>query len=379
MRRLLASLVTLVILLCLAAPAAFAADSPASGGTVMQVGRVVVSIDGPVAVPSGQQLDTLVVLNGDATIAGGVSHLVLVNGNATTAGATIGSLTVVNGTATVGDGTTVTGDVSTVNGTVVQAPGATIVSPVRDMRAALAAFSIALIPLFLLFMLGGAILAIVVGLFVAAIAGRQVRSVESLVSREPGPVLLAGLVGSIALPLVAFLLCLTVIGAPVGLTMLFVLLPAMAFLGWFVAAVWLGDRIVERMRGSIEPERPYLASVVGIVTLAFLGILPFVSLVATLFGFGAVVLATWRVLRGGSVATGPAGVTGGPATPAGPGGGSDGWGGQPASEGWATTPQGVSAAPVPAAPDPAWPAVPPAGTSWQAASARPDAPSPTPA
>ena len=79
--------------------------------------------------------------------------------------------------------------------------------------------------------------------------------------------------------------------------MLFLLLPAMAFLAWIVAAIWIGDWIVPGLRGAAEPDRPYLASVLGVIVLACGGMLPFVTAIATLFGFGALLLAAWRMLR----------------------------------------------------------------------------------
>jgi hypothetical protein len=311
-RRLLTSLVALVLLLTVAAPAALAA------GPVIDDGRVVISLDGPVSVPAGESLDALIVANGTASIAGDVRHVLLVDGTAITTGATIGSLLVIDGTATLDPATTVTGDVSTLNGTIAAAPGATVVNPVRDLRGEFAALSIALIPLFILFMLGAALLVVVFALFLAAVAGRQVRSVESLVSREPGPVLLTGIVGMFLLPAISFLLMATVIGAPLGLILLLVVMPVLAFLGWIVAAVWVGDWLLGRLRGRTEPERPYLAAVVGVVVLAFAGMIPFVTMVATLFGFGAVLLALWRVLRGGSATAGATGTT--PPAPGGPAG-----------------------------------------------------------
>ena len=45
-------------------------------------------------------------------------------------------------------------------------------------------------------------------------------------------------------------------------------------------------------------ERPYLAAVVGFVVLQVLGIVPFVAAIASLFGFGAVMLIAWRSFRG---------------------------------------------------------------------------------
>jgi hypothetical protein len=339
-RRLLAPLVALVLLLTVGAPAVLAA------GPVSDGGRVVISLEGPVTVPADQSLDSLIVANGTASIAGDVRHVLLVDGTAVATGATIGSLVVIDGTATLDAATTVTGDVSTLNGTIAAAPGATVVRPVRDLRADLAALSIALIPLFILFMLGAALLVVVLALFLAAIAGRQVRSVESLISREPGPVLIAGIAGTFLLPALSFLLMATVIGAPVGLLLLFVVMPVLAFLGWIVAAVWVGDWILGRTRGRTEPERPYLAAVVGVVVLAVAGMIPFVTMIATLFGFGAVLLALWRVLRGGSATAGAPGTT--PPVPGGPAGHSEP-SSLPAGGTWQ---QGGPGSPVPAAPGP---------------------------
>ena len=89
----------------------------------------------------------------------------------------------------------------------------------------------------------------------------------------------------------------TVVGAPIGLAVLFVLLPALAFLAWLVAAIWIGDWIVVRIRGAAEPDRPYRAAVVGVIALSVAGMLPFVTGIATLFGFGALLLAAWRMFR----------------------------------------------------------------------------------
>ena len=74
-----------------------------------------------------------------------------------------------------------------------------------------------------------------------------------------------------------------------------------------MAAIWIGDWIVAGTRGSREPGRPYLAAVVGVIVLALVGVVPFVTAIATLFGFGALLLAAWRVLRPESTPLGQAG------------------------------------------------------------------------
>ena len=213
---------------------------------------MLVSVNRAVDVPAGEHLDALVVIGGDARISGDVASIVVVRGTATLSGATARSLTVVNGSADLQAGTTVSGDVRTLDGTVTQAPGATVGGSMRTLDADLAALGLLLIPAFFLLLLGLGLAVVAAALLVAAFGARQVRSVESLIRRRPGHVLVAGIAGSIALPLLAILLIVTVVGAPIGLAMLFILLPAVAFLAWIVAAIWIGDWIVARLRGRAE-------------------------------------------------------------------------------------------------------------------------------
>ena len=91
------------------------------------------------------------------------------------------------------------------------------------------------------------------------------------------------------LPILAILATVTIVGAPLGLGALFLVLPALAFIGWIVAAIWIGDWILGRSGGQ-RAERPYAAAVVGVLVLALAGIVPFVSAIATLFGFGALLV-----------------------------------------------------------------------------------------
>jgi len=300
MKRLLVIAATVAFLLGLGASAALAAEP------VPDTGRVLISINGPVDIPEGDHLDTLVVLGGDARISGDVDTIVVARGTATLAGATTETLVVMNGSADLLAGTTVSGDVRTLDGTVTQAPGSIIGGSVRTLDADLAAIGVLLVPLFILLFLGLGLASVVAALLVAIFAARQVRSVGSLMVQQPGQVLIAGIVGAIVLPLLAILLMATVVGAPIGFAVLFILLPALAILAWIVAAIWIGDWIVARLRGTAEPGRPYLAAVVGVIVLAVAGVLPFVSAIASLFGFGALMLAAWRTLRQGVPSVGEA-------------------------------------------------------------------------
>ena len=291
MKRLFAIAAAVVFLLALAAPAALAAEPTGSSRSL------IVAVNRSVEIPAGDHVDTLVLVNGTAQVGGDVGTIVVARGSATLSGATAETLVVVNGSADLLAGTTVSGDVRTLDGTVTQQAGATVGGSIRSLDADLAVFGIMLIPLLILLFVGFGLAIVAAALLVAAFGARQVRSVESLIARQPGQVLVAGIAGSVALPLVAILLVMTVVGAPIGVGLLLVVLPAIALLAWIVAAIWVGDWLVARLRGAPEPGRPYRAAVLGVIVLGVAGMLPFVTAVATLFGFGALLLAAWRVLR----------------------------------------------------------------------------------
>lgn len=296
------SLVTtlVVVLLALFASSTIAAPRVLGAEPFANTDSTLVAINRSVDIPAGDHLDTLIVAGGDAQISGDVTHIVVARGTATLAGATAESLLVINGTADLQGGTTVTGDARTLSGTIVQEAGSSVSRGVTRLDGDFGAFAFMLVPLFILLFIGLGLAALIAAVLVATFGARQVRSVESLISREPGMVLVAGIVGSIALPLVSILLVMTIVGAPVGLASLVLILPAVAFLSWIVAAIWVGDWLVARRRGSAEAGRPYVGAIVGVIALALAGLLPFVSTVATLFGFGGLLLAAWRTFRGDS-------------------------------------------------------------------------------
>lgn len=92
----------------------------------------------------------------------------------------------------------------------------------------------------------------------------------------------------------------TIVGIPIGFSLLVCVWPTLAFIGYLVAAIWLGEWALGRMRGTaIETERPYFAAVIGLLITFVLGFVPLFTAVISFFGLGAVVLAAWRTLRGG--------------------------------------------------------------------------------
>jgi hypothetical protein len=292
MTRITGIAIAMLLMLFVLVPVGIAADPAVPGD------RVLMSFNGDVDLPAGQYADVVLVVNGTATIEGDVGTLVAINGGAVLTGAAAETVVAVESTVTLGPGTVVSGDVRTLNATVEQLDTAVVQGEVRDLSLELVAIGAVLAPALILFAIGFALAAIVAGLALAGVASRQVRGAEALISREPGPTLVAGIVGLIVPPIVAIVLMITVVGAPLGFSILFMLWPLMAFLGYLVAGIWIGDWVLHRISPTVVRERPYLASVVGILLLQVLGIIPPAAAIASLFGFGAVVLMAWRSFRG---------------------------------------------------------------------------------
>jgi hypothetical protein len=291
MRRLLTLLVPLALVLGVTGPV-LAADGDAIAGRVMLVAG------GDVTVAAGEEADVVLVAQGHADVAGTVGTLLVLDGSAATSGnARLSSVVLINSSIDLAPTAVVTGDVAQLNSTVNRADGATIEGSVTDLAADAAAFGVFVGFASLMLWLGFGVATILVGLVAAALAARQVRAATAYISRQPGTTLLAGLVAAIALPVVAVLALLTVVGIPTGFALLFVVWPAVGFVGYLVAAIWIGEWLVNRGRATI-PERPYLASVVGILLVTVLGFVPLITTIVSIFGLGAVVRAAWATARG---------------------------------------------------------------------------------
>jgi hypothetical protein len=279
----------------------------ASDGTFQHTGRVLISVKGDATLPAGEHADVVVVVQGAASIAGEANVVIVVDGSANLQGAHVDSLVAIRSPVTLGPGTMVT-NVRTVDSSVTQDPTATVSGSVRDATTDLAAFGLAVATGFFLLFLGLVIAVILGALLVAALAARQVRAAETLISREPVKTFVIGLVSVFVIPIVAVLALVSVIGLPVGLAILFGLWPLSGFAGYVVSAIWIGDWLLHRAVGD-PARRPYAEATIGVLILAILSAIPVlgvVSAIAGLFGFGAVLLLVWRTLRGTSAIGAPA-------------------------------------------------------------------------
>ena len=296
MRRIVAIAAAMLIVMLFLVPVALAADA------MPHSGRVLISTQGDVTIPAGEQADFVMVVDGTATIAGEVNTIFVVNGSANLTGARTETVVAINSPVNLADGTVVLGDVMTANSLVQQAGTAEVMGEVKDMQASFIALGVVLAPALILLWIGFGLAVIAAGLLLAGVAGRQVRAAEALISHEPVLTFATGIVGMVLIPLAAFLLIATLIGAALGVGILIALWPLVAFVGYLVAGIWIGDWVLQQRRPAVSRERPYLAAVIGLLILQALSLVPvlgIVSALVSLFGFGAVVLLAWRTLRAG--------------------------------------------------------------------------------
>lgn len=295
MRRLL-FLGSLVMLLAGMTASVSAADSIATSD-LPRTGRVLIVAGGDITVPQGEQADLLIVAAGDASVSGTVNALVMIDGTATLTGATVGTVVVVSGTVDVGPGTVVLNDVAEARGTVVSS-GGEIMGSTRELATGIAVFGVFAGIVALIVWVGVGVSALVAALVLSSLAGQQLRKAAWLVGHEPVPSILLGLASIVVIPLVAVLAMVTVIGIPTGLGILLVMWPALAFLGYLVGAIWIGEWLLSRRAGHVPAERPHMAAVVGLVVAFVLGLIPLLSAIISIVGTGAVILAVWLTWRG---------------------------------------------------------------------------------
>jgi hypothetical protein len=294
MRKLAALLAALAMVLGVAG-IALAADGGSGGDAT-----ILIAVNDDIDVAAGEQVDAVIVISGNARIAGTVTALFVVDGVASTApGSSFDTITVINSTADLATGTTVRGDISQLQATVNRADGVTVGGSVRDVAGDAAAFGLFMGAAAILLWIGFALVTIVVGLLLAGLAARQVRQATTLISREPLKTFLVGLLVVVVVPILTIAAFVTVVGIPAAITIALVVIPAGAFIGYMVAAIWIGEWLLARRNvAGPPPERPYLAAVVGLVVAFILGFIPLITSIISIFGIGAVVIAAWRTLRG---------------------------------------------------------------------------------
>lgn len=303
MHRLIRTTAAAAVLLLALAPATIAAGThsvaAAQTGTAdarglrTSLSSIEFAIDEDVVIPAGGHQAALVVLDGNALIQGNVDRLVLVDGTATLEGATVRSIVAINGIVNLGEGTTVSDGIRVAQSQVYTAPTGVRLASMTDIEQDLALAGLIAAPVILLLIAGGLIAAAGITLLALAAGGRSLRGAAARMHRRPWHALVAGVLAGFLVPVAASALVVTIIGAPLGLAILLLGVPLLAFAGWLVAAVWLGDELLVRTTGRVTAaaEHPMRAAILGLAALMVLSIVPPLGAVATIMGTGGIVLA----------------------------------------------------------------------------------------
>jgi hypothetical protein len=269
---------------------------------------VLIRVGADVRIAAGERAGTVIVIDGNAFIDGEVADTVLViDGNATLTGEVSGQLTVISGDIDL-QPTARVKDVSSIRGSILRSEGALITGEIRErdnfewFGAAAAFFSI-------LFWAALTVALIGAGLIFAAIGGRQLREAAQRMTGDAVNTIIGVVFVVVALPLIAVLAMITLIGVPFGIGLLVFLLPALWFLGYIVAAARLGSALVG-LRNKGPSDHPYAATVLGIVLLQLLVLVPvlgvLVALLAGLWGAGSLAFSAYKAAGGRSLeASGP--------------------------------------------------------------------------
>ncbi|MDQ3677755.1 MAG: hypothetical protein M3401_13315 [Actinomycetota bacterium] len=275
------------LLLCLAMSAVAAAQADAKPKE-----RVVIT--GPVLVERGDTAGDVVVIDGDVLVRGTVDgDLIVVNGELTLRGRVTGDVVALADKVIVGDRGRIDGDLRYGDKKPEGATGDRVGGDVKriDPESIGAPLGVGIA---FGFWLAVTVSTFLLGLLLLALAPRAAEAVARAGRASPGKSLLIGLLAFILLPILAIVAFVTIVGIPLGLVVLFALVPLYAIA--YTTSAWvLGHRILGPDRASI------LAFLAGLVILRLLALIPFASglvwFLATLFGLGALFVAMGSVRK----------------------------------------------------------------------------------
>ena len=145
--------------------------------------------------------------------------------------------------------------------------------------------------------LTGFLMALVTGLVIILIAPRRLMHIAESIRTRPGASAGWGALVLFATPIAAILVCLTIVGIPLGLIAL-VLWGIGLYLAQIPVGLLIGRLIIGRFRAVERRAIMIGALALGLVILILLGLIPylgfFIGLAVAIFGFGAVVVSVRR-------------------------------------------------------------------------------------
>jgi hypothetical protein len=281
--------VALALLFLALTPVGAAAQAP---GVSSRGDRVVIT--GPVSIARGETADDVVVIDGPVSVAGRVrGDLVVVNGRVLISGTVAGDVVTVAKRATLLPGARVGGDLVYGDERPRVAGGATVegdidrvnFDEITDARGFIGAAAL---------WIAVTVSALVLGLLLLWLAPRALEAAFAAATTRLGATIGWGLLLFFGLPILAVIALVTLVGIPLGVALLLALLPLYA-IGYTTSAWLLGRRLIGPPRGRV------LAFLAGLAVLRVLAIIPIVGgivwFAATVFGLGALLVATWRARR----------------------------------------------------------------------------------
>jgi hypothetical protein len=255
-----------------------------------------VRFNGPVHIQTGERAGSVFVVRGNATVDGTVGKTLFVtNGDADVRGQVDGDIAVIKGRLLLRDGARVR-NVHLIDASIVREPGAvvsgTLTMPPANGRAP-AARGIAM-----LVWLGMTVTAILAAALYEWTAGRHLDRASEIARVRPGRSLVGALVVWFVIPVVALGAIVSLVGAPFGIALLMLVIPALWIVGYLVSGAALGTALLSATHRAWSHDRPFLPAILGVLALQVLALLPivgpFIVLVAGVIGAGSLAALALR-------------------------------------------------------------------------------------
>jgi cytoskeletal protein CcmA (bactofilin family) len=147
---------------------------------------------------------------------------------------------------------------------------------------------------------------IIVGLIINTFFPEQTEDTVAFISESPWKNIGVGFVFLVAVPVAIMIAFITIIGIPAGIIAGFIY-GLILYVSRIYIGVWMGRKIIGFFKKS-QMTTFFWPFVVGIVTIAVIGLIPFVGWIFKLFclliSLGALWLALWRAIRSKKTETG---------------------------------------------------------------------------
>lgn len=272
------------LILVLAAMTIFALPATVLAAENGKSDEFMLKVGGTTTIAALDQLDSAVIVDGDAIIDGTIEDsLWVISGDVTINGRVNGEVTVIDGVLTLGSTATVK-NVSLIRSDLVRDPAATVTGKLSE-RSEFVNFGWGREIFSFAFWIGSTIAILVAGLIFTAVAKLHVVSAAGRLTGQPVESTISALLLWIGTPIVAILSILTLIGIPLGI-MLLLSLPLVWIAGYTVAGMRLGQVGGPWLNLSDGSDHAYRNVTIGLILFQLVGLVPFIGgLVVGLAGF----------------------------------------------------------------------------------------------